>query len=54
MHQEIFRDLPVGSERTNRVEAAAVIKKQLPVLAERAQQLFGDYLKMVERYQPNQ
>lgn len=49
MHQEIFRDLPVGSERTNHVEAAGVIKKQLPVLAERAQQLFGDYLKMVER-----
>jgi hypothetical protein len=49
MHQEIFRDLPVGSERTNHVEAAAAIKKQLPVLAERAQQLFGDYLKMVER-----
>jgi hypothetical protein len=49
MHQEIFRDLPVGAERTKHVEAAAVIKTQLPVLAERAQELFGAYLKMVER-----
>ena len=49
MHQEIFRDLPVGAERTEHVEAAAAIKVQLPVLAERAQELFGAYLKMVER-----
>ena len=49
MHQEIFRDLPVGAERTKHVEAAAAIKTQLPVLAERAQELFGAYLKMVER-----
>jgi hypothetical protein len=49
MHQEIFRDLPVGAERTKHVEAAAAIKTQLPALAERAQELFGAYLKMVER-----
>ena len=49
MHQEIFHDLPVGAERTKHVEAAAAIKTQLPVLAERAQELFGAYLKMVER-----
>jgi hypothetical protein len=48
-HQEIFRDLPVGPDRTKHVEAAAAIKTQLPVLAKRAQELFEDYLKMVER-----
>ena len=49
MHQEIFRDLPVGAERTKHVEAAGAIKTQLPVFAERAQELFGAYLKVVER-----
>ena len=49
MHQEIFRPLPVGPDRTKHVEAAAAIKKQLAVFGERAQELFGDYLKMVEK-----
>ena len=49
MHQEIFRDLPVGAERTKHVEAVPAIKTQLPVLVQRAQELFRRLFKMVER-----
>ncbi len=49
MHQEIFKDLPVGEKRTEHVHAAANIKKKLPELGERAQNLFGSYLKLTEK-----
>jgi hypothetical protein len=49
MHQEIFKDLPVGEERTKHVHAAADIKKKLPELGKRAQDIFGGYLKLTEK-----
>lgn len=47
-HQEIYKDLAVGDERTKHIHAAADIKKSMPELGRKAQDLFGNYLNLHE------
>jgi len=48
-HEAVFKDLPVGPERTQLVHAAADIKKQMPFFLERASDLFGSYIRLTEK-----
>ena len=49
MHQDIFKDLPVGEERTKHVRAAAEIKKSLPGLGKKVQDSFAKYIQLKEK-----
>ncbi|MEO0511075.1 MAG: hypothetical protein AAF065_14590 [Verrucomicrobiota bacterium] len=49
MHQDIFKDLPVGEERSKHVRAAGELKKSLPSLGKKVQDRFADYIQLKEK-----
>jgi len=49
MHQDIFKDLPAGEERTEHVRAAGELKKTLPKLGKKVQNTFAAYIQLKEK-----
>lgn len=45
-HQKVYKDLPVGEERSRRVDKAGEIKKWFPEQYDTAKKLFAEYLKI--------